>query len=59
MDDKKSILEKIEDTIKGAATAVEEFADKVSAPEEPIVVLPEEDTTAPSPVTPVVKKDGA
>jgi hypothetical protein len=47
MTDKKSILETIEDKVKDAAQAVEDFADKVAAPEEPVVLIPEEDAPPP------------
>ena len=36
MDDKESILKKVETGIKDAARAVEDFADEVAAPEEPV-----------------------
>jgi hypothetical protein len=41
MEDKDSILKKAEASIKDAAKAVEDFADKVAAPEEPVVIIPE------------------
>ncbi len=41
MDDKDSVLKKVETGIKGAAKAVEDFADEVAAPEEPVVIAPE------------------
>jgi hypothetical protein len=44
MDDKDSILKKAEDKIKDAAKAVEDFADEVAAPEEPVVIVPDDDT---------------
>ena len=44
---KDEILKKIEDSIKGAAKAVEDFADKVAAPEEPVVIIPDDDTPPP------------
>lgn len=53
MDDKDSILKKVEDEIKGAAKAVEDFADKVAAPEEPLVIIPDDD----APPKPPAKKD--
>jgi hypothetical protein len=40
-DDKDSILKKVETSIRDAAKAVEDFADKVAAPEEPVVIIPE------------------
>jgi hypothetical protein len=51
MNDKDGILKKIEDEIKGAAKAVEDFADKVAAPEEPVVIIPDGDD-APPPAPP-------
>jgi len=53
MDEKDEILKKIEDSIKGAAKAVEDFADKVAAPEEPVVIIPADD--APPPKSPTDK----
>ena len=44
MNDKDSILKKAEDKIKEAAKAVEDFADKVAAPQEPVVIIPDDDT---------------
>jgi len=44
MGEKDEILKKIEDSIKGA---VGDFADKVAAPEEPIVIIPDDDAPAP------------
>jgi hypothetical protein len=41
MDDKDSILKKVETGIKDAAKAVEDFADEVAAPEKPVVIIPE------------------
>lgn len=41
MDDAEPILKKVEDGIKDAAKAVEDFADKVAAPEEPVVLVPD------------------
>jgi hypothetical protein len=52
MDDKDSILKKAEDKIKDAAKAVEDFADKVAAPEEPLVILPNDDTPPAKPTAP-------
>ena len=48
MDDKDSILKKIETGIEDAARAVEDFADKVAAPEEPAVIVPAEDVPPPN-----------
>jgi hypothetical protein len=42
MDEKDSILKKVETGIKDAAKAVEDFADEVAAPEEPVVIVPDE-----------------
>jgi len=47
MSDKDEIVKKIEEGIKGAAKAVEDFADKVAAPEEPVVIIPDEDAPPP------------
>ena len=52
MDDKDSILKKVEDSIKGAAKAVEDFADKVAAPEEPVVIVQNDDDPPPKPAAP-------
>ena len=52
-DDKDSILKKVEDAIKDTAKAVEDFADKVAAPQEPVVIVPNDDE---SPQTPVADK---
>ena len=41
MDDAESVLKKVEDKIKDAAKAVEDFADEVAAPETPVVVIPD------------------
>ena len=51
MDDKDSILKKVEDTIKDAAKAVEDFADKVAAPQEPVVIVPDDDAPPAKPAT--------
>jgi hypothetical protein len=45
MDDKDSVLKKVETGIENAGKAVEDFADEVAAPEEPVVIIP--DGTAP------------
>ena len=63
MDDKKSrakeIELEIERKIKGAAAAVEHFVDKVSAPEEPMVLVPdEEQPPQPKPSTAGSEADG-
>jgi hypothetical protein len=55
MDDKDSLLKKAEDEIKEAAKAVEDFADKVAAPEEPVIIIPAEDAPPPNPPA---RKDG-
>jgi hypothetical protein len=51
MDDKESVLKNVEDKIKDAAKAVEDFADKVAAPQEPVVIIPDEDSPPPNPPT--------
>jgi hypothetical protein len=56
MDDKESILKKVEDRIKDAAKVVEDFADKVAAPQEPVVIVPDEDISPGSPAA--GNKDG-
>jgi hypothetical protein len=56
MDDKDSILKKVEDKVKDAAKAVEDFADKVAAPEDPVVIVPDEEPLPPPPAA--GKKDG-
>ena len=48
MSDKDSILRKMADEIEGAAT-VEDFADKVAAPDEPDVIVPDEDAPTAKP----------
>ncbi len=55
MDDKDSILKKVEDKIKDAAKAVEDFADKVAAPEEPVVIVPDGDAPPAKPPAPAAK----
>ena len=57
MDDKESILKKVEDAIKDAAKTVEDFADEVAAPQAPVILIPDEDTAAANP-SPAGKKDG-
>lgn len=52
MEDKDGLLKKMEDTIKGAAKAVEDFADKVAAPEEPVVIVPDDAAPPAKPATP-------
>jgi hypothetical protein len=47
MDEKDTLLKKAEDEIREAAKAVEDFADKVTAPEEPVVIVPAEDVPKP------------
>jgi hypothetical protein len=54
-DDKESVIRKVEDGIKEAAKAVEDFADKVAAPQEPVVIIPGRDSPAPAPAS---RKDG-
>ena len=50
-DNHDSILKKVEDGIKGAAKVVEDFADKVAAPEEPVVIIPGDDAQAARPTS--------
>jgi hypothetical protein len=57
MDDKESALKKVEDKIKDAAKAVEDFADRVAAPEDPVVIIPDENATPPKPPA-AGQKDG-
>jgi hypothetical protein len=47
MSDKKTVLETIEDKVKDAALAVEDFADKVAAPQAPVELIPDEDAPPP------------
>ena len=54
-DDKDSILKKVEGTIKNAAKAVEDFADKVAAPEQPVVIVPDDDAPPAKPPAPTGK----
>jgi hypothetical protein len=42
MVEKESIVEKVEDGVRDAAKTVEDFADKVAAPQEPVVIVPDE-----------------
>jgi aromatic ring-opening dioxygenase LigB subunit len=42
MPDDNSIIKKVEDGIQEAAKAIEDFADKVAAPEEPVVIVPDD-----------------
>jgi hypothetical protein len=49
MSDKDSILRKVADEIAGAAATVEDFADKFAAPEEPDVIVPDEDAPTAKP----------
>jgi hypothetical protein len=48
--DKDSILKKVEDAIKDTAKAVEDFADKVAAPQEPVVIVPDDVSSSEMPV---------
>jgi hypothetical protein len=41
-DDKDAIREKLETGIEHAAKAVADFADEVAAPEQPVVIIPDE-----------------
>lgn len=52
VDDKDGLLKKMEDTIKDAAKAVEDFADKVAAPQEPVVIVPDDDAPPAKPAKP-------
>jgi hypothetical protein len=56
MDDKESLLKKVEERIRDTAKAVEDFADEVAAPQEPVVIIPDEEPSPGSP--PSGKKDG-
>lgn len=47
MSDKDSIVKKIEKEIGDAAKKIEDFADKVAAPEEPLVILPNDEDEKP------------
>jgi hypothetical protein len=49
MDDKETSLKKVETGIEDAARAVEHFANKVAAPEEPSVGFRAEDVPPPNP----------
>jgi hypothetical protein len=49
MSDEKPVLKQVEDKIRDAAKAVEDFADKVAAPEEPVVLIPENGAPPPEP----------
>jgi hypothetical protein len=40
-------LKKVEDKIKDAAKAIEDFADEVAAPETPVVIIPDPDVPIP------------
>lgn len=51
MDDKESVLKKVEDKIKDAAKAVEDFANEVAAPEVPPVLIPDPDRPVSQPTT--------
>jgi hypothetical protein len=42
----KEFLKKVEDKIKGAAKAVEDFVDEIAAPEVPVVLVPDQAPTA-------------
>jgi hypothetical protein len=43
MPDDDSIIKKLEDGIKQTVRAVEDFADKVAAPQDPVVIVPDDD----------------
>lgn len=57
MVDKESLLKRVEDKIKGAAKAVEDFADEIATPEVPPVLVPDPDARRPNPS--IGKKDGS
>jgi len=54
----KEFLKKVEDKIKGAAKAVEDFADEVAAPEVPPVLIPDDGATTPRKPAVDGSKDG-
>jgi hypothetical protein len=45
----KEFLKKVEDKVKGAAKAVEDFVEEVAAPEVPVVLVPDQDTSTSKP----------
>lgn len=49
MPNDNSIIKKAKDGIKEAAKTVEDFADKVAAPQEPVVIILDDDAPAPKP----------
>ena len=53
MGDKDEVLKKVGDEIKGVAKAIEDFADKVTADQEPVVIIPTDQ--APPPKRPAEK----
>ena len=53
MGDKDEVLKKVGDEIKGVAKAIEDFADKVTADQEPVVIIPADQ--APPPKRPAEK----
>ena len=59
MGDKEPVLKKLEDRIKDAAKAVENFADEVAAPQEPVVFVPQQDAPSPEPPARSKKDDQA
>ncbi|MCX7308883.1 MAG: hypothetical protein NTZ72_13460 [Afipia sp.] len=48
MSDKDSIIKKIEKEVVDVAKKIEDFADKVAAPEEPLVILPNDENDKPN-----------
>jgi len=49
MNDKDPIIKRVEERIKDAARAVEDFADSVAASEEPLVIIPDGVSPVPKP----------
>jgi hypothetical protein len=47
----KELLKKVEDKIKGAAKAVENFVEEAAAPEVPVVLVPDQDIPAAKPAS--------
>jgi hypothetical protein len=56
MDDKESIVKTVGNAIRDAAKAVENFADEVAAPQDPVVIIPDEGASPESPAA--AGKDG-
>jgi hypothetical protein len=59
MGDKEPVLKKLEDRIKDAAKAVENFADEVAAPQEPVAFVPQQDAPSSEPPAGSKKDDQA